>query len=35
MTFVWPKLLWALAALPLIVLLYFWLLSRRKKAVLA
>lgn len=35
MSFVWPKLLWALAALPLIVLLYAWLLRRRKKAVLA
>ncbi|UUX95776.1 VWA domain-containing protein [Aquabacterium sp. J223] len=32
MTFLWPELLWTLAALPLLVALYLWLLSRRKKA---
>ena len=31
MNFVWPELLWSLAALPLLVLLYWWLLNRRKK----
>jgi len=30
MNFLWPELLWLLLALPLAVLLYFWLLSRRK-----
>ncbi len=34
MTFVWPEFLWSLLALPLLVLLYWWLLSRRKKATL-
>jgi Ca-activated chloride channel homolog len=32
--FLWPEMLWALLALPLLVAAYFWLLSRRKKAVL-
>ena len=31
MTFQWPNLLWTLALLPLIVLLYVWLLKRRRK----
>jgi len=31
MNFVWPDLLWLLAALPVLVLLYLWLLYRRKK----
>lgn len=31
MSFLWPHLLWLLAAVPLLVLLYFWVLSRRKK----
>ena len=31
MTFQWPTLLWTLALLPLIVLLYIWLLKRRRK----
>jgi Ca-activated chloride channel family protein len=31
MNFVWPDLLWLLAALPLLVLAYLWLLYRRKK----
>jgi Ca-activated chloride channel homolog len=31
MTFVWPDLLWLLATLPALVLLYVWLLRRRKK----
>lgn len=31
-SFIWPHLLWTLAALPLLVLLYVWLLRRRKKA---
>jgi Ca-activated chloride channel family protein len=34
MTFVWPHLLWALLAVPLLVLLYLWLLSKRKKSTL-
>ncbi len=34
MSFVWPDFLWALLALPLLVLLYWWLLHRRKKATL-
>src|SRR5687767_9372458 len=34
MNFVWPDALWSLAALPLLVLLYWWLLHRRKKATL-
>ena len=31
MTFQWPTLLWTLALLPLLVLLYVWLLRRRRK----
>jgi len=31
MTFAWPDLLWSLLALPLLVLLYWWLMHRRKK----
>ena len=31
MTFLWPQFLWLLAALPLLVLLYVWLLRRKKK----
>ena len=34
MSFLWPKMLWLLLALPLLVALYVWLLGRRKKAVL-
>ena len=34
MSFVWPDFLWALAALPLLVLLYWWLLYRRKRVTL-
>jgi len=34
MTFVWPDFLWALATLPLLVLLYWWLLHRRKRETL-
>jgi len=34
MTFIWPELLWALIALPLLVLLYVWLQKRRKKTTL-
>jgi Ca-activated chloride channel family protein len=30
-TFLWPEMLWGLALLPLLVLLYVWLLRRRKK----
>jgi Ca-activated chloride channel homolog len=30
-SFLWPTLLWALLALPLLVALYFWLLARRKR----
>jgi Ca-activated chloride channel homolog len=29
--FLWPEMLWLLALLPVLVLLYIWLLSRRKK----
>ena len=32
MNFLWPEALWSLALLPVIVLLYVWLLRRRKKA---
>jgi Ca-activated chloride channel family protein len=32
MSFQWPALLWALALLPLLVLLYLWLLRRRRRA---
>ena len=31
MTFLWPQFLWLLLALPLLVLLYMWLLRRKKK----
>ncbi|HEX6361692.1 MAG TPA: VWA domain-containing protein, partial [Albitalea sp.] len=31
MTFVWPDFLWLLALVPALVLLYLWLLHRRKK----
>ena len=31
MTFLWPQFLWLLLALPLLVLLYIWLLRRKKK----
>jgi Ca-activated chloride channel family protein len=31
MTFIWPKLLWLLLLLPLVVLLYLWLLRKRRK----
>jgi Ca-activated chloride channel family protein len=34
MTFLWPKLLWLMAALPLLVLAYLWLLKRKKKIAL-
>lgn len=32
--FLWPEMLWALLALPLLVMAYLWLLRRRKKSVL-
>jgi Ca-activated chloride channel family protein len=32
MTFVWPDLLWSLALLPLLVLLYLWLLRKRRRS---
>ena len=31
MTFLWPTMLWAMVALPVIVLLYVFLITRRKK----
>ena len=34
MHFVWPEFLWLLLALPLLVLLYIWLLRRKKKTAL-
>jgi Ca-activated chloride channel family protein len=34
MNFLWPSLLWTLLLLPLLVLLYLWLLRRRKQMVL-
>lgn len=34
MTFLWPQFLWLLLALPLLVLLYVWLLQRKKKLAL-
>jgi len=34
MTFLWPQFLWLLLALPLLVLLYLWLLRRKKKLAL-
>jgi Ca-activated chloride channel homolog len=34
MNFLWPEFLWLLAALPLLILLYVWLLRRKKKMAL-
>ncbi len=34
MTFLWPQNLWLLAALPLLVLTYIWIMRRKKKAAL-
>lgn len=34
LTFIWPEMLWALLALPLLVMLYVWLQHRRKKTTL-
>jgi len=34
MTFMWPQFLWLLLALPLLILLYVWLLRRKKKMAL-
>ena len=34
LNFIWPAMLWSLAALPLLVLAYLWLLKRRKKTAL-
>ncbi len=34
MNFLWPEFLWLLVALPLLVLLYVWLLRRKKKTAL-
>lgn len=34
MTFLWPEMLWLLAALPLLVAAYAWLLHRKKRAAL-
>jgi Ca-activated chloride channel family protein len=34
MTFVWPTLLWLLVLVPLLVVLYIWLMRRRKKSTL-
>lgn len=34
MSFLWPKMLWLLAAVPALVAAYFWALSRKKKAAL-
>ena len=34
LNFLWPEMLWAMLAVPLLVAAYFWLLTRRKKAVL-
>ena len=31
MNFLWPEMLWSLLAIPLLVLLYVWLMRRRKK----
>ncbi|HEX2544167.1 MAG TPA: BatA domain-containing protein, partial [Ramlibacter sp.] len=31
MNFLWPQFLWLLLALPLLVLLYIWLLGRKRK----
>ena len=32
MSFQWPNMLWVLAALPILVLLYFWVLKKRRKS---
>ena len=32
MSFLWPEMLWALLAVPALVLLYRWLLNRRKRS---
>ncbi len=34
MTFLWPQMLWLLAAVPLLVVAYLWLLRRKKKTAL-
>jgi Ca-activated chloride channel family protein len=34
LTFIWPELLWLLVAIPLLVLLYVWLMRRRKRTAL-
>jgi Ca-activated chloride channel family protein len=34
LNFIWPEMLWALLAVPLLVILYVWLLRRRKKTAL-
>ena len=34
LTFMWPSLLWLLLALPLLVMLYLWLMRRKKKMAL-
>jgi Ca-activated chloride channel family protein len=34
MTFLWPQFLWLLAAIPLLVMLYVWLMRRKKKLAL-
>jgi Ca-activated chloride channel family protein len=33
MTFLWPELLWSMLVLPALILLYLWLMRRRKKLV--
>ena len=34
MNFLWPQFLWLLLAIPLLVLLYLWLIRRKKKLAL-
>ncbi|MEO5697134.1 MAG: VWA domain-containing protein [Burkholderiaceae bacterium] len=34
MSFLWPEMLWGLLAIPLLIVLYVWLLRRRKKTAL-
>ncbi|RYY92989.1 MAG: ABC transporter ATP-binding protein, partial [Comamonadaceae bacterium] len=34
MQFLWPEFLWSLAAVPLLVVLYVWLMRRKKKLAL-
>jgi Ca-activated chloride channel family protein len=34
MYFQWPEFLWLMLAMPLLVLLYLWLLRRKKKTAL-